>query len=158
MKSKTKQWLGGTLFLLLIGVSCLALLGWKARDLTDRMAQSMPTSMKSEALFADLQLSKEQKSKIEALETNYHQNVKECCQRHCSARMKIAHMFQAGATDAAAMSALQREMSEAQHATDELTMQHILAVSQLLTPEQRAQFLKKFGDAVAATCPLEFLQ
>jgi len=131
----------------------MLLMGWRAQSLASGM-----TSPKSESLYGDLQLAPAEKEQVQALEKSYHQKVQSWCERHCAARLKIAEMFQSGRVDSTALASFQEEMSAAQRGADEATLQQLLAVSRVLTPEHRAIVLKRFGDSMAASCPLKWIQ
>lgn len=155
MSIYAKKWIGGILLLLLvIGLTTLVI-GWKMQCVTDSMKMATPATGIS--LYQDLKITDAQKEKIQALDKEYQKQTLAYCEHHCSARMKIGKLLESGQPDSQELFRLQREVSDAYASSEEATLKHVMQVSEILTPEQKVLFLKKFGDHVQASCPLEFV-
>lgn len=157
MSTYAKRWIGGLVLILALLCITPLVVGWRVQCVMSSMVKQ-PSSPSEFALFDGLNLTPEQKEKIQILEKDYEKQTTIFCQNHCSARMKIAEVLKSKQPDIQTLSKIQNEVSSAYSASEELTLQHVLRVSEILTPDQRATFLKKYSDHIEATCPLEFVR
>ena len=155
MNTDAKKWIGGTLLLLLLLCLTSWIMGWKMQSVANSIKMRIPPTEIS--IHQNLQLTEAQKAKVQALDQEYQKKTLECCERHCAIRMKIARLLQSGQPDSQELFRLQHEVSDAYAASEEATLKHVMQVSEILSPAQKAIFLKKFGDHIQASCPLEFV-
>ena len=156
MSTYTKKWVGGILLiLLLLGITPL-LIGWQMKSVATSMAMKIPSSGIS--LYKELQLTDAQKKQVEGLDKEYQNRMMQLCGEHCAAKMKVSKLLQSPQTDKTAVQIAQREAMEAYSASENETLQHILRVSETLTPAQKELFLKKFGEEIQRTCPFQFIK
>jgi len=150
-----KKWIGGILLLIAVVTITPWLVGWKM----DQVVNSMKTTVTpQESLFKDLQLSADQQQKIKDLEKDYEQETTKSCGLHCSARSKIAQHLASGKVESTTLMQIEQEVSKAYSDSERATLRHVLQISEVLTPDQRIRFLKRYGERVQATCPMEFVR
>lgn len=99
-----------------------------------------------------LKLTPEQATKFRALCTNFHDRVQTACDSHCEARCGLAKkLFRDGATAAEAGALLDR-MTAAYADQERATLDHLIAVRELLTPEQVRALEKEMAFCICSHC------
>ena len=153
-----RKWFAGSL--ILIGLILLTpwLIGWRMQTAARKITQQMSAPLAKISLEKDLHLTQEQISKITSLEKSYADEMSLHCERHCSARLKIGKILEQNPSDLSSLQPLGTEVGEAYANAEQATMQHIARVCEILTPEQKARFLKKIAGNIAATCPDPFIK
>ncbi len=149
--SYNKRWVGGGI-LLLLAVGFLGFMEWRIQKMTATLLQQISSPMVGITLNQKLALTEIQKNQIQSLEKKYESELRVCCERHCSSRMKIGELFQSGQVDHAALTQFTREVCDAYAEGEEATMQHIVAICSILYPQQKAIFLKQVATQIAAGC------
>jgi Spy/CpxP family protein refolding chaperone len=156
MSSHAKKWIGGTVLLLLLLCITPLIIGWKMKCIATSMQMKMPTTGVS--IYQELQLTDVQKKQIDELDKEYQKRMVTFCQSHCASRMKVSKLLQSSPSDSQTLKSAQREVLDAYSSSEEATLQHILQVSEVLTPKQKEIFLKKIGDQIQVTCPMQFVR
>jgi Spy/CpxP family protein refolding chaperone len=157
MTSFTKKWIGGIVLLLIVLIATPCFVGWRMEQVAHSMSSKMNQAQTS-SLFEGLQLTKDQQDKIQKLEDEYNKVTTKACEQHCSARMKIAQLLQVGTVDSEKLLQIEKDEAQAYSTSEVATLQHVLRISDILTPDQRTVFLKKYGERIQSTCPLEFVR
>ena len=158
MTSSNKKWISGILVLMLFAVAVFLLMGWRMQAITTAMSQQITSPLYGTSVYQKLQLTDDQKNQIQALEKEYQKKISVYCGRHCSARLKIGQLLQAGQTDEKSLLPFAKEVGDAYAECENLTLQHVSQICSLLNPQQKAAFLKEVSDHIAATCPKQFMQ
>lgn len=156
MSTHAKKWIGGIILLLLLLCITPLVIGWKMKCVAASMQMKMPSTGAS--IYQELQLTDVQKKQIQELDKEYQKNMVAFCENHCAARMKVSKLLQSSPSDSQTLNLAQREALDAYSSSEEATLQHILRVSDVLTPGQKEVFLKKFGDQIRVTCPFQFVR
>jgi Spy/CpxP family protein refolding chaperone len=156
MSIYAKKWIGGLILLLLVLAITPCLISWRMKCVATSMQMKMPLTGVS--IYQELQLTKAQKEKIQGLDQEYQKQMTTFCERHCAARMKVSKLLQSPHVDKQSLEAAQFETLDAYSASEKATLQHVLQVSEVLTPDQKNIFLKKFGDQIQVTCPFQFVR
>lgn len=153
-----KKWAGG--IVLLLALTCCAAMAfhwsvWCGREALLKHEAALPSG-----LFTDptLKLSETQKQQIRRLETDYHARMRDCCARHCTARMKIGERLRDGNSTEEELQKYVQEVNDAYAESERATVHHVMAVGKVLTAEQKSLFLKKIAGQISATCPKEYMQ
>lgn len=153
-----KKWAGG--IVLLLALTCCAAMAfhwsvWRGREAFLKHEAALPSG-----LFTDpaLKLSETQKQQIRQLEADYHARMRDCCARHCAARVKIGELLRAGNSTEEELQKHVRDVSQAYAESEQATVHHVMAVGQVLTTEQKNLFLKKIAGQISATCPPEYMR
>jgi Spy/CpxP family protein refolding chaperone len=153
----TRKWITGSLILIGLLVVAPWLIGWRMESVTRQITQEMATPLAKVSFDKELKLNADQIAKITDLESSYTEWMSQCCARHCTARMKIGKLLEENPGDLSSLNELGKEVGEAYANAEKATMEHVIRVCEILTPEQKAIFLKKIGRNIAATCPAPFV-
>jgi hypothetical protein len=153
-----RKWITGSLILIGLLVAAPWLIGWRMESVTRQITQEMSTPLVKVSLDKELGLSPDQITKIAELESSYTEWMSQCCERHCTARMKIGKLLEENPGDLSSLNGLGKEVGEAYANAESATMEHVIRVCEILTPEQKAIFLKKIGRNISATCPASFVK
>ncbi len=103
-------------------------------------------------LTRQLELTAEQSAEVGVAATDYVGRVKTACDSHCLARCQLAAALTRPEGGDAEARQLVARMSEAAAANDTATLDHILRVRAILTPEQRARFDQSLSDCLCDRC------
>jgi len=95
LTQRNKHWISGAILLLLLLLACPWLIAWKMQSTATAMSRQMTSPLGSISMQKDLDLTAEQKRKIQHLEDQYRSELRNLCGQHCSARMKIGELLQA---------------------------------------------------------------
>ena len=105
-------------------------------------------------LKATLGLSAEQTAQVEKLRDEFAAQVEGCCAKHCGARFDLSNELAKPAPDVAAARACVERMCAAQTTSEQATLDHILRVRAVLTPEQQQRYAKLINEQICTSCPL----
>jgi Spy/CpxP family protein refolding chaperone len=141
-------------FLLLIVMAAAA---FAAGRLTARSPALMgPADLESYLdvgrLTRQLNLTAEQSALVRAAGNDYASRVKAACGSHCLARCQLAAALTRPEGGDAEARQLVGRMNEAAAANDTATLDHILRVRAILTPEQRARFDQGLSGCLCDRC------
>lgn len=106
-------------------------------------------------LVAQLGLSSAQAAELDQLHATYVQQVKAACDAHCAARCQLSMALGRDDVTEAQARHLVEKMCGSQNENEMATLNHILKMRQVLTPEQRAKFADTLGACLCATCPAD---
>ena len=110
------------------------------------------------SLMGDLKLTTEQKANTQSLEKAYHDAMVDQCRRHCEVKIKLAKLLGASPMDEKAVREVVAETGRIQMDCERLTMDHVIAIGQVLDPAQRKIFVKRFSEEIVKTCPTVFTE
>lgn len=99
-----------------------------------------------------LGLSEAQATQVAELGADYTARVQETCDAHCAARCRLAQALQDEAATPAQLQQYLERMCASQQENDRATLEHLLKVREVLTPEQRQKFAASLGECLCATC------
>lgn len=99
-----------------------------------------------------LGLSDAQAAQIAALGSDYETRVRKACDAHCAARCRLAHALQDESATPAQLQQYLERMCASQQENDRATLEHLLNVRDVLTPEQRQKLAASLGACLCATC------
>ncbi len=103
-------------------------------------------------LTAALGLSAAQAADVEAISARYGKSVDAACDAHCAARCQLALALRQDQFTREDAEALVEKMCASQKANEMATLDHILRVREVLTPEQRATFGNLVGQCLCDVC------
>lgn len=107
----------------------------------------------SSFLARELGLTDSQRNEIDALHAALAVEIKNCCERHCAARMRLASELAGDDSGGARTDEILGEMCRAYSDSERAALAHIRRVRELLDPDQRARFDRLFGKTACRTCP-----
>lgn len=151
-----RKWITGSIMLTALLILTPWIVGWRMEAVSQKIAQEMSTPLAKTSIDKELKLSEDQKSKLAVLESHYADEMSKCCERHCSARMKMGTLLVENPHDLKFLAELSKEVGDAYVHAEQATAQHVVQVCELLNQEQRAIFLKKISKNISATCPAPF--
>lgn len=99
-----------------------------------------------------LGLSEAQAAQVDALGADLESRVQEACDAHCAARCRLAQALRKGQTTPEELQQLVHRMCASQQENDLATLEHILKVREILTPEQREKFAASLGACLCESC------
>ncbi len=106
-------------------------------------------------LARTLDLREEQAREIEILHNELSVRLKDCCDRHCSARLNLGRALTGDAADDARVDDLVSEMCLAYAESERLMLEHIRRVRDVLDMDQRQRFNEMVIDALSCQhCPV----
>jgi len=105
-------------------------------------------------LKRELKLTDAQGADIEKLDKEFRQKVEHCCETHCGARFTLSEELAKPQVDLAKAAACVDRMSAAQAESEHATLDHILRVRAVLSPEQQRQYAALVSKQVCTACPL----
>ncbi len=104
------------------------------------------------AIEKTLSLTPQQTEQVRALAKEFQQRAQSACDKHCDARCEIARkLFKEDASPAAVQKYVD-EMCAAYAEQERATMDHLVKLRALLTPEQAAQLNKQFAMCICDKC------
>jgi Spy/CpxP family protein refolding chaperone len=99
-----------------------------------------------------LGLSDAQAAQVNTLGSDYEARVKKACDAHCAARCRLAHALQDESATSAQLHQYLERMCASQQENDRATLEHLLKVREILTPEQRQKFATSLGACLCEAC------
>jgi len=109
----------------------------------------MPESMNIHEvawLKSALNLTAAQVAQIEKLQPDFNAAVNRCCRQHCDARFQLSEELAKASPDLTATRACVERMCVAESDSEHATLDHILQVRSVLTPEQQVRYAKLLRD------------
>lgn len=103
-------------------------------------------------LVSLLGLSEAQATEVEHLNATYTERVREACDAHCAARCQLARALGDDSLTPEQARVWIEDMCHSQKANELATLEHILKMRDVLTPEQRKTFAHTLGSCLCATC------
>ncbi len=105
-------------------------------------------------LARELKLTPAQATQLTQLEADYQKRLADCCATHCAARSDLAESLAdpAKAADSCA------RMCDAQNDSEKASLNHILRVLALLTPEQQTRYIAIIQQQLTGSCPMRVHQ
>lgn len=158
LNNNARKWITGSFILVCLLLLTPWLIGWRMQTVSRQISQDMSAPLAKVSLDRELNLTEDQKSQIISLETSYGIVMSGCCERHCTARMKIGKLLEENPGDLSSLNDLGKEVGEAYSNAEQATMQHVIRICEILTPEQKTVFLNKIGKNISATCPEPFVK
>ena len=131
-----------------------AALGFSAGrfSLQNKPAFNPARDLQAEHLGRLLGLTSAQATELETIASTYDQQVAQACDAHCAARCQLARALRQDAVSREDARGLVEKMCASQQENELATMDHILRVREILTPEQRAKFSDLIGQCLCEVC------
>jgi Spy/CpxP family protein refolding chaperone len=105
-------------------------------------------------LRRELNLTPDQAAQYDKLVVAYRNKFNDCCAAHCEARAELAQALNQSPVNTNATSACCDRMCAAQTKSEKATLDHILKVRALLTPDQQRRYAAILREQLTATCPM----
>jgi Spy/CpxP family protein refolding chaperone len=102
----------------------------------------------------ELKLTDTQVATIGKLDQEFSGKIEDCCAKHCSARFALSEELGKPQVDLAKTTACIDRMAAAQSDSERATLDHILRVRALLTPEQQKRYAALVSEQVCTACPM----
>jgi Spy/CpxP family protein refolding chaperone len=99
-------------------------------------------------LALELKLTAAQSTQLAQLEADYQKRIGECCADHCAARADLAESL----ADPAKAADCSTRMCDAQNDSEKATLNHILRVLTLLTPDQQTHYTALVQQQLTGAC------
>jgi len=147
--------------LLAIAIAVLIATGFSfgtARWLAGRQHAQVATPLANLDLKRELNLTDTQAAEVAKLTAAYQQQLNEICAAHCAARADLAEELSRSVPDAGKAGEFCQRMCAAQSASERLTLEHILQVRSLLTPEQQQRHAALINQQLTGACPMRVHQ
>lgn len=105
-------------------------------------------------LKATLGLSDTQAAQVEKLHAAFAARVEDSCTKHCAARFDLSNELAKPNPDATTTRACVDRMCAAQTDSERATLDHILQVRAILTPDQQKRYAALINEQICTACPL----
>jgi Spy/CpxP family protein refolding chaperone len=105
-------------------------------------------------LKRELKLTDDQTAKVENLDKEFRTRIEDCCAKHCSARFALREELAKSQVDLANTAKCVDRMAAAQSESERVTLDHILRVRAVLTPEQQKRYAALVSQQVCTACPM----
>jgi Spy/CpxP family protein refolding chaperone len=102
----------------------------------------------------ELKLTDSQCVEIAKLDKEFQAKVEHCCEMHCGARFTLSEELAKPQVDLAKANLYVDRMAAAQADSERATLDHILRVRALLTPEQQQHYAALVSKQVCTACPM----
>ena len=102
----------------------------------------------------ELKLTDAQSAEIGKLEKEFGAKVEHCCETHCGARFMLSEELAKPQVDLAKATACVDRMVAAQSESERATLDHILRVRAVLSPEQQQRYAALVSKQVCTACPM----
>ena len=135
---------------LLATVASFSLAHWLARRATPASVNIHEVAW----LKSKLNLTDAQVAQLDALQREFATRTEDCCKKHCAARFRLSDELAKAAPNLTTAQACVEWMSAAQAESERATLDHILRVRSVLTPEQQAHYAALLHDQMCNACPL----
>ncbi len=99
-----------------------------------------------------LNLTEAQAAEVDKLNATYSQQVSAACDTHCANRCQLGAALRKDTVTQEDARALMERMCASQQQNEMATLEHILGVRAILTPDQRALFAQAIGNCLCSTC------
>jgi Spy/CpxP family protein refolding chaperone len=104
-------------------------------------------------LKRELRLTDAQSAQIDGLDKVFRAKLNQCCDAHCAARLTLSQELAKPQVDLAKAGACVDRMAAAQSQSERDTLDHILRVRAVLTPEQQQQYAALVSQQVCMAGP-----
>jgi len=104
-------------------------------------------------LQRELKLSPEQSAQVVTLAADYRAAVNQSCAKHCDARFTLSEELAKTEVDLPAAEAAVGKMCAAANAVERTTLEHILRVREVLTPDQRTRYAALINQQLCTMYP-----
>jgi Spy/CpxP family protein refolding chaperone len=143
----------------LLGLSLLTVLAAAlafpvARWMTQRHGHAAGSLHDSEWLGQMLGLTRAQAAELKTIEGGFRDTIESTCASHCRARFELAEELAKPQVDRAHAAACVDRMCAAQAESERATLEHILKVRAVLTPEQQQRYARLINEQMCSACPL----
>lgn len=135
---------------LLAAVASFSLANWLAR----RAPPSSVNIHEVAWLKSALNLTDGQVARLDTLQSEFATRTADCCQKHCAARFQLSDELAKTAPNLATAQACVERMSAAQADSERATLDHILRVRAVLSPEQQQRYAALINNQICTACPL----
>ena len=105
-------------------------------------------------LKRELKLTDAQSAEIEKLNKEFSTKIEHCCDEHCGARFALSEELVKPQVDLAKAAACVDRMAAAQFESERATLDHILKVRAVLSPEQQQRYGALVSKQVCTACPM----
>ncbi len=105
-------------------------------------------------LKSAVNLTDAQVAQVDALQREFAARLDGCCRKHCAARFELSEELAKPAPDLVTAQACVERMSAAQTESERVTLDHILRVRSVLTPDQQKRYAASINDQMCNACPL----
>lgn len=105
-------------------------------------------------LKRELRLTDAQAAKVEDLDKEFRTRIEGCCAKHCSARFALSGELAKPQVDLTKTAQCVDRMAAAQSESERATLDHILRVRALLTPDQQKRYAALVSEQVCTACPM----
>ena len=105
-------------------------------------------------LKRELKLTDAQSAEIENLHKEFSAKIEHCCDEHCGARSALSEELVKPQVDLAKAAACVDRMAAAQFESERATLDHILKVRAVLSPEQQQRYGALVRKQVCTACPM----
>lgn len=105
-------------------------------------------------LARELKLTAAQSTQLTQLEADYQKRLADCCATHCAARADLAESL----ADPAKAADCSARMCDAQNDSEKASLNHILGVIAILTPEQQKRYIALVQQQLTGSCPMRLHQ
>ena len=102
----------------------------------------------------ELKLTDAQGTEVEQLNKDFSAKIEHCCETHCGARFALSEELAKPQVDLAKANGYVDRMAAAQAESEHATLDHILRVRAVLSPEQQRQYAALVSKQVCTACPL----
>jgi Spy/CpxP family protein refolding chaperone len=139
------------LTLLVAGIS-FGVARWSVRRADGKMVMNLNDAA---WLRHELGLTDAQSAEVDKLEKEFNARMQDSCDKHCGARFALGDELAKSTLDVIKARACVDRMVAAQADSERATLDHILAVRALLTPEQQQRYAKLVSQQVCYACPIK---
>ena len=105
-------------------------------------------------LKRELNLTDAQSAAIDKLNQEFRAKVDHCCDVHCDARFALGQEIAKPQFDLTRANACVDRMAAAQSESERVTLDHILRVRAVLTPNQQKRYATLVSQQVCTACPM----
>ena len=102
----------------------------------------------------ELRLTDAQAAKVEDLDKEFRTRIEGCCAKHCNARFALSEELAKPQVDLAKTAQCVDRMAAAQSESERATLDHILRVRALFTPDQQKRYATLVSQQVCTAFPM----
>lgn len=137
----------------LLGLAAVSALAFSAGRMSVRPSAPIDPLREIAALRFDwLGITSTQAAEIERLTSSYRTAIEAVCDKPCAARCRLVHYLTGDEWDGEMARAAVKAMCEQHERSEFAALQYIEALRQILSPEQRAQLMRRIGECLCKTC------
>ncbi len=140
------------LILLAVLIAGLTLVSfWGGKTVCVMVQDAVCGMSKENALYSKLNLSSEQKERIEKLDETFHKETDALCMNLCRERMALLNLINARNPDSALVQQKIEEIGTKQVAFEKKIAGHMLMVKSMLNEDQKGEFAKQLNQKFQQT-------